>query len=67
VGCHGIWASPLPQAGGAGGGPEMAEGVPRRGAENAEGMTEEEAEAGMAQMSKVYDGAEGAQAPDANE
>ncbi|MCO4092399.1 MAG: hypothetical protein HEQ34_10645 [Sphingorhabdus sp.] len=55
----------------------MAEGVPRRGAENAEGMTEEEAdlsaealakaEEGMAQMSKVYDGAEGAQAPDANE
>ena len=65
--CYGIWASPLPQAGGAGGGPEMAEGVPRRGAENAEGMTEEGAEAGMAQMSKVYDGAEGAQAPDANE
>ena len=75
--CYGIWASPLPQAGGAGGGPEMAEGVPRRGAENAEGMTEEEAdlsaealakaEEGMAQMSKVYDGAEGAQAPDANE
>jgi phosphomethylpyrimidine synthase len=27
----------------------------------------EEAEAGMAEMSKVYDGAEGAQAPDANE
>ena len=69
--CYGIWASPLPQAGGAGGGPEMAEGVPRRGAENAEGMTEEEAdlsagvlteaealaeaESGMAQMSKVYD------------
>ncbi len=49
------------------GGPEMAEGVPRRGAENAEGMTEAEAEAGMAHMSKVYDGAEGAQAPDANE
>ena len=45
----------------------MAEGVPRRGAENAEGMTEEEAEAGMAHMSKVYDGAESAQAPDANE
>ena len=65
--CYGIWASPLPQAGGAGGGPEMAEGVPRRGAENAEGMTEEEAEAGMAHMSKVYDGAESAQAPDANE
>jgi len=33
----------------------MAEGVPRRGAENAEGMTEEGAEAGMAEMSKVYD------------
>jgi hypothetical protein len=61
-----MWASPLPQAGGDGGGPKMAEGVPRRGAENAEGMTEEEAEAGMAQMRKVYDGAEGAQAPDAN-
>jgi hypothetical protein len=30
-------------------------------------MTEAEAEAGMAHMSKVYDGAEGAQAPDANE
>jgi hypothetical protein len=30
-------------------------------------MTKEEAEAGMAQMSKVYDGTEGAQAPDANE
>jgi hypothetical protein len=60
----------------------MAEGVPRRGAENAEGMTEEEAdlsagvlteaealaeaESGMAQMRKVYDGTEGAQAPDAN-
>jgi hypothetical protein len=27
----------------------------------------EEAEAGMSEMSKVYDGAEGAQAPDANE
>jgi hypothetical protein len=27
----------------------------------------EEAEKGMAEMSKVYDGAEGAQAPDANE
>lgn len=53
--CYGNWASPLPQAGGAGGGPEMAEGVPRRGAENAEGMAEEEAEAGMAEMSKVYD------------
>ena len=75
--CYGIWASPLPQAGGAGGGPEMAEGVPRRGAENAEGMTKEEVdlsaealaevERGMAQMSKVYDRAEGAQAPDANE
>ena len=50
-----IAASPLPQAGGARGGPEMAEGGPRRGAENAEGMTEEEAEAGMAQMSKVFD------------
>ncbi|MBJ7254578.1 MAG: phosphomethylpyrimidine synthase ThiC, partial [Sphingomonadaceae bacterium] len=50
-----IAASPLPQAGGARGGPEMAEGVPRRDAENAEGMTEAEAEAGMAHMSKVYD------------
>lgn len=53
--CYGIWASPLPQAGGARGGPEMAEGVSRRDAENAEGMTEAEAEAGMAHMSKVYD------------
>ena len=34
---------------------KQGEGLPRRGAENAEGMTEEEAEAGMAQMSKVYD------------
>ena len=30
-------------------------------------MSEAEAEAGMAEMSKVYDGAKGAQAPDANE
>lgn len=74
--CYGIWASPLPQAGGAGGGSEMAEGLPRRGPENAEGfiaaegglsagvLTEAEAlakaEEGMAQMRKVYDGAEGA-------
>jgi phosphomethylpyrimidine synthase len=50
-----IAVSPLPQAGGARGGPEMAEGVSRRDAENAEGMTEAEAEAGMAHMSKVYD------------
>ncbi len=50
-----IAASPLPQAGGAGGGPEKVGGVSRRGAENAEGMTEAEVEAGMAQMSKVYD------------
>jgi hypothetical protein len=35
--------------------PQHIGGVPRRGAENAEGMTEEEAEAGMAHMSKVYD------------
>ena len=38
--------------------PELIEGSQngsRRGAENAEGMTEAEAEAGMAEMSKVYD------------
>jgi hypothetical protein len=54
----------------------MAEGVPRRGAENAKsfiaaegGLSAEalaEVERGMAQMRKVYDGTEGAQAPDAN-
>jgi phosphomethylpyrimidine synthase len=46
-----IAASPLPQAGGAGGGPEKVQEGSRRDAENAE----EWAEKGMAEMSKVYD------------
>ena len=47
-------ASPLPHAGGAGGGPEKAEEGSRRGAEEAE-TAEQWAEKGMAEMSKVYD------------
>jgi phosphomethylpyrimidine synthase len=52
---EGFIAASIPPRNGEGDHAQHGGGVPRRGPENAEGMTEEEAEAGMAHMSKVYD------------